>query len=93
LTCFGFGHSSNVDEPPASAQTAGAELALATAMRNLGRTHLALDRFDDAADHVRRAQAIFKKVGDRLGEADSTIELGFVLFQEKADYDAPRRST
>lgn len=71
-----------------AAQTAGSESALATALQNLGRTHVALDKFDEAADHIRRALAIFQQIGDRLGEADSTIELGFVFFQEKADYDA-----
>jgi tetratricopeptide (TPR) repeat protein len=65
-----------------AAAVCGDEAAEARALMNLGAAYLRQGRFESAADHYRRALAIWSQSPDRLGEACAGSGLGLVKMQQ-----------
>jgi tetratricopeptide (TPR) repeat protein len=53
----------------------------AHALTNLGATHMQLGRYGPAAEHLRRALALFRRAGDATGQARTLANLGVVEAQ------------
>jgi DNA-binding SARP family transcriptional activator/Flp pilus assembly protein TadD len=81
--------SIHTDTRNAARQT-GDRAAEAYALANLGVVHLRQGRYEQAAEHYRRALLLFRETGDRGGEARTLTHLGLVnwrqgLYEEAAE--------
>jgi tetratricopeptide (TPR) repeat protein len=65
-----FGHALD------AARRTGDVAAEATALNQIGIIDGELGRFEQAADHHRRALALFREAGDRAGEARALVNIG-----------------
>jgi DNA-binding SARP family transcriptional activator/tetratricopeptide (TPR) repeat protein len=69
-----------------SAQRLGDPAAETTTLNNLGLAYLELGRFDDAADHYRRAEELADRSGDRHASQNARANLAW-LHYSRAEYD------
>lgn len=73
-----------------AAKQVGDPAAEAEALTSLGSVDLRQGRYQQAADHFRRAQALFREAGNRSGQARSLGNLGIVLLQQGGYREAAR---
>jgi len=82
--------SIHTDARNAASQT-GDRAAEAYALANLGVVHMRQGRYEQAAEHYRRALPLFRETDDRVGEARTLTHLGLVNWRQGRYQQAAER--